>query len=181
MPKIFLKNPFKIISLLTAFSAYLYLTHERCVYSSVVPPFCYFRLWKICTMKSATFTSIFLAVIACLVSNHRAYSANILAFITDHSQSHCIIQKTLLKALVNRGHNVSRFWITNRQTAMVLWIELRIMHFCIANSATNHHANTNSDSVEDAQQFLQFSRLRWCQCVHPKHPSTQRQTSTSYT
>lgn len=62
-------------------------------------------------MKIGTFNSIFLAVLACLLSNYGANSANILAFITDHSPSHCIIQKTLLKALVNRGHNVSEILI----------------------------------------------------------------------
>lgn len=46
-------------------------------------------------------------VVMTLLTNHQTYSANILAFITDHSPSHCIIQKTLLKALVHRGHQVS--------------------------------------------------------------------------
>ncbi|KAG4078607.1 hypothetical protein HA402_011366 [Bradysia odoriphaga] len=58
-------------------------------------------------MKIKSFNLIFLAVMACSLSNHQTYAANILAFITDHSPSHCIIQKTLLKALVNRGHNVT--------------------------------------------------------------------------
>lgn len=58
-------------------------------------------------MKTETFSLIFLVMTLVFLNNHRTYSANILAFITDHSRSHCIIQETLLKALVKRGHNVS--------------------------------------------------------------------------
>lgn len=58
-------------------------------------------------MKTEIFNLIFLVLTIVVLNNHQTYSANILAFITDHSRSHCIIQETLLKALAKRSHNVS--------------------------------------------------------------------------
>lgn len=61
-------------------------------------------------MENKIFNLVTLVTTIVILKNHQTYSANILAFITDHSRSHCIIQETLMKALVKRGHNVSNYF-----------------------------------------------------------------------
>lgn len=59
---------------------------------------------KIITNAIVLVITITLLALTC----RQTHAANILAFITDHSRSHCIIMDTLMKALVERNHNVSR-------------------------------------------------------------------------
>lgn len=59
-------------------------------------------------MKIPIFNETVMVMMMMVCSNiHQTHSANILAFVTDHSRSHCIIMDTLMKALVERNHNVS--------------------------------------------------------------------------
>ncbi|KAG4079078.1 hypothetical protein HA402_001049 [Bradysia odoriphaga] len=95
----------------------------------------------------------------------QAQSANILAFVSDHSRSHCIILESLLQALAQRGHNVtivSMCSAKNRSNALPNYHEIHLNGKNVfldeyRNDVVSKMKNSNKQAYLNAMKALKIN------------------------